>query len=321
MNFNRAKTKLSISTAVLLVSITSTLFSQVVEPIPFGDFEQWMVRHIKESVLLGGKTKTIYAISPNSVVVGTKPYLPSESPWGTSNALAIVAGIVKTSGTVSPADRGPLNRCAHLVSAFDSCKALGIVNIRVLVSGTLFLGETIEPVRGVNNPYSKINLGIPFSKRPKALLLDYKSTIPNTGIIVRSTGYSYSESTGEDPAMIFILLQNRAQQPDGSISALRVGTGYEFINHSSKEWVNNHQIPIHYGTIPNESSLHPQIRLGSHLYAKNTRGKNVEITETGWGNDDTPVTHIIVYISTGSQGAFIGALGNELWIDNVAFEY
>lgn len=321
MKFNTTNFKLSILSVILFATTSSDIHSQHVEPIAFGDFEQWMVRHIKESILLGGKSKTIYAVAPNSIVNGAKPYLPSDSPWGTSNALAIVAGIVKASGTVSPAERTRNNRCAYLVSAFDSCKALGIANIKVLVSGTLFLGETIEPIRGVNNPYSKINLGIPFARKPKALLLDYKSTIPKTGVIIRSTGFTYSETTGEDPAMIFILLQNRAEQPNGSISALRVGTAYEFIDQTTDKWINNHRIPIHYGTIPNESSLHPQIRLSSHFYAKNSRGKNVEIVETGWGNNETSVTHIIVYISTGSLGAFVGALGNELWIDNIAFEY
>lgn len=321
MNFINSNINSLILVIILFIITTSHLFSQPFEPIPFGDFEQWMTRQIKESFVLGGKTKTIYAIAPNCTIIGAKPYQRTDSPWGTSNALAVVAGIVKASGTVAPAERAPHNRCAYLVSAFDSCKALGIVNIKVLVSGTLFLGETIEPVRGVNNPYSKINLGIPFTKKPKSLLFDYKSIIPETNIIIRSTGFSYSESTGKDPAMIFILLQNRTEQADGSITAFRVGTGYEFINHSSDGWINNHQIPIHYGTIPHESTLHPQIRLGSHLYSKNSQGKNVKIEEIGWGNDQTPVTHIIVYISTGSQGAFIGALGNELWIDNVAFEY
>lgn len=35
-----------------------------IEPIPFGDMEQWLVRYIKESRLLGGKTKTLYALAP-----------------------------------------------------------------------------------------------------------------------------------------------------------------------------------------------------------------------------------------------------------------
>ena len=35
-------------------------FSQErIELIPYGDMEQWAVRYVKESALLGGKTKTL----------------------------------------------------------------------------------------------------------------------------------------------------------------------------------------------------------------------------------------------------------------------
>ena len=32
-----------------------------IEPVPFGDMEQWTVRYIKESKLLGGQTKVLYS--------------------------------------------------------------------------------------------------------------------------------------------------------------------------------------------------------------------------------------------------------------------
>ena len=32
------------------------------EPIPYGNMDEWQVRYIQESKLLGGKTKTLYAL-------------------------------------------------------------------------------------------------------------------------------------------------------------------------------------------------------------------------------------------------------------------
>ena len=39
------------------------------EPIPYGDMDQWQVRYIHESKLLGGKTKTLYALRPTPVAL------------------------------------------------------------------------------------------------------------------------------------------------------------------------------------------------------------------------------------------------------------
>ena len=52
---------------ILLLSILSISLSVVaerIEPIPYGDMEQWVVRYIEESKLLGGKTKTLYCLAP-----------------------------------------------------------------------------------------------------------------------------------------------------------------------------------------------------------------------------------------------------------------
>ena len=45
-----------------------------VEPIPFGDMEQWTVRYIEESKLLGGKTKILYCLAPTDTVRENGPY-------------------------------------------------------------------------------------------------------------------------------------------------------------------------------------------------------------------------------------------------------
>ena len=71
------------------------------EPIKFGDMEHWITRHIHESAIIGGKTKTLYEIGPDKTIEGNKPYVNmGGSPWGTSNVMAKVSGIVKTNNTV-----------------------------------------------------------------------------------------------------------------------------------------------------------------------------------------------------------------------------
>ncbi len=37
---------------------------QAQELMKFGDFEQWITRDVKESALVGGKTRTLYEVGP-----------------------------------------------------------------------------------------------------------------------------------------------------------------------------------------------------------------------------------------------------------------
>ena len=53
----------------------------------------------------------------------------------------------------------------------EDVRVVGLVDIHVCVSGTLFLGQTLEPVRNINDPYSKTDMGIPFMEKPQALTL------------------------------------------------------------------------------------------------------------------------------------------------------
>ena len=74
------------------------------------------------------------------------------SPWGTSNVLAKPAGITKTSNAVYPEARSGHGKCAKLVCEYEHCKAAGIVNIDVIVGGSIFTGEMIELIKtGVPN--------------------------------------------------------------------------------------------------------------------------------------------------------------------------
>ncbi|MDO4673363.1 MAG: glycoside hydrolase xylanase, partial [Porphyromonadaceae bacterium] len=47
---------------------SNTLMAQ--QQLPYGNMDQWITRIIKESLLIGGNTKTIYAIGPTSTIKG-----------------------------------------------------------------------------------------------------------------------------------------------------------------------------------------------------------------------------------------------------------
>ena len=63
-------------------------------------------------------------------------------------------------------------------TVIEDCRVLGMMNLHVLVSGSIFLGEVNEPIRSTSNPYGKMEMGIPFTKRPVRLIFDYKYILP-----------------------------------------------------------------------------------------------------------------------------------------------
>lgn len=56
-------------------------------------------------------------------------------------------------------------------------------------------------------------------------------------------------------------------------------------------------------------------------YARNSKGKNVPVTEEGWDSKNATPTHIIVMASAASGEAYTGTIGLTFWIDNVATTY
>ena len=74
------------------------------------DFESWTERSIKESAIIGGKTKTLY--KPGGV-------------WGCSNAYAKVMGVEKVSVSVTPEKRGN-GTCCRMESKLEVVSAIGI---------------------------------------------------------------------------------------------------------------------------------------------------------------------------------------------------
>ena len=313
--------KVQVIIVCLLACLTAS--AQRYEKVPFGDFEQWAVRYITESQVIGGQEKTVYMVGPTDTIRGSIPYSYDKTIWSSSNVFAKVMGVVKTSTNVTP-DDGPHGKCAKLVTQLASCKVVGLINVKVLASGSIYWGSMQEPVSNINNPYSVMNWGIPFTKRPKALVLNYKSYIPNTGKLIKSTTFRASEFDGYDPAEFFLILQNRWEDADGNIHAKRVGTAICRIDKTSDGWVNDFRVPVIYGDARESKEYQPYMNLVTGyktFYAFNSKGKKKLIQEDEWADADCPVTHAILMIVSGSCGAFIGAIDNTLWVDDIRLEY
>lgn len=313
--------KIQVIIVCLLACLTAS--AQRYEKVPFGDFEQWAVRYITESKVIGGEEKTVYMVGPSDTIRGNVPYLYKHTIWSSSNVFAKVMGVVKTSTNVMP-DNGPTGKCAKLVSQLASCKVVGLINIKVLATGSIYWGQMQEPVSNINNPYSVMDWGKPFTKRPKALVLNFKAKIPNTGKLIKSTTFRATEFEGYDPAEVFFILQNRWEDADGNIHAKRVGTAICRIDKSSNGWVSDFRVPVIYGDARNNKDYKPYMNLVTGyktFYATNSKGKKKLIQEDEWADPNCPITHAIMMITSGSQGAFIGAVDNVLWVDEIRLEY
>ena len=310
-------------TLLFLLAACMPLRAQRVETVPFGDFEHWTVRHIKESAIIGGEVKTIYVLGPDGAIDGNEAYDYSKTVWASSNAYAKVSGVTKTSLSVEPV-QGPSGKCAKLSTVFASCKVAGLVEIQVLATGSLYWGRMYEPITGVRNPYANMDWGIPFTGRPSAVVLDYKAYLPATGKLVKGTTFNKTEIPGEDPCQVMLLLQRRWEDSEGNIHAQRVGTAFLRVNRSTGDWVKDASVPVMYGDARRMAGYRPYMGLISGentLYAANSKGKLVPVREEGWAPADTPCTHAVMQLSSGCQGGFTGAPGNTFWIDNLRLVY
>lgn len=315
-----------ITISLLSLFIAAVAAAQRVEPVAYGDFESWVTRNIKESAVLGGHTVKVYAVGPEKTIEGDEPYVPEGgTPWASSNIMAKVVGITKTSNVVYPDERAPGNRCVKLCTRMESCKAVGLINIDVMVAGTLFLGRMFEPIKSTSDPYSKMEMGIPFTKRPSALVFDYRLSVPSEAKMIYSSGFGKKKTIDAvDKAEVFIILQRRWEDPDGNLFARRVGTGRELLGKSTAGWVNGHKLDVHYGDITGKPFYRPYMALIDEehsYYARNSKGKLVPVKEVGWDAADATPTHVIVMFSSGSGKPYTGTPGMTLWIDNVAMRY
>ncbi|NLZ74047.1 MAG: glycoside hydrolase xylanase [Bacteroidales bacterium] len=295
-----------------------------VEKIPFGDMDQWITREIKESGVIGGKTKQVYAIGPTEKIVGNEPYEnKGGSPWATSNVMARVMGVTKTNVSVFPEKRGE-GYCARLDTRMESVKVLGLIDITVLAAGSLYLGKMHEPITSTKDPDKYLQMGIPFTKRPKALQYDYKVRLADQPNRIRATGFSrITDVDGKDRPIVLLLLQKRWEDEKGNVYAKRVGTMVEVYYGSTKEWINDSIQNILYGDITKtpfyvESLMKLQ---DTDRYTINSKGENVMVQEIGWADADETPTHLLLQFASSHGGAYIGSPGNSLWIDNIRLVY
>lgn len=293
------------------------------ELLPFGDMNQWIKREIKESSIIGGAQKEIYAVGPTQTIKGEIPYKPTGgSPWATSNVMAKVVGIVKTNSSVFP-ERRDGGYCARLDTHMEGVKVFGVVDITVLAAGSLFLGEVHEPIKSTKNPNGLLLMGVPFTKHPKALRFDYKVRIADREKRIRATGFGReTDVDGKDHAAVVCLLQKRWEDKEGNVYASRVGT-FAIQYDKSCDWQNAVTYTILYGDITHNPAYRADLmKLNAYEYnTVNSRGKSVPIKEVNWAAPDEAPTHIILQFASSHGGAYIGTPGNSLWVDNVKLVY
>ncbi|MCM1476062.1 MAG: PCMD domain-containing protein [Muribaculaceae bacterium] len=295
-----------------------------VEKIKYGDFSQWITRNITESKIIGGKKKTLYEIGPTQTLNGNNPYINlGGSPWATCNVYAKVSGVVKGSCAVTPAVVNG-NKMAKMSTIMEHVKALGIVNMDVLVQGTIFLGQINEPINSTKSPFAKMSMGMPYTKRPVALVFDYKVDMPTTNTRTKSTGFGSKKTLrGRDNAEVYVLLQKRWEDAKGNIYAHRVGTGRERYA-KSIPLTKGHQLKINYGDITKQPFYKSYMGLldgDKAYYARNSKGKLVPVHEVGWADANETPTHVLVMASSSCGTPFVGTEGLTLYIDNVGFGF
>lgn len=291
--------------------------------LKYGNMDSWVTRTIHESAVIGGNDKTLYEVGPTQHIDGNKEYHNlGNSPWGTSNVLARVSGITKTNNTVfrEKRDKG---YCARLETHIERVKVLGLVNINVLAAGSLFLGDMVEPITGTKNGEKYQNWGVPFNTRPKALRFDYRFKASGEPNRIKLTGFGgSSEVKGKDKAIVILLLQKRTEDAKGNITAKRVGTMVVTYDQSTNGWNNGATYEILYGDIRKNTKYNAEtMNLRNIDYARNSKGNNVLVKETGWASANETPTHLLLQFTSSHGGAYIGSPGNTLWIDNVKLVY
>lgn len=315
--------KLFASLSLWALALTGMAQEKVV-PVKYGDMNQWVTRRIYESGIIGGHTKLLYELGPTQEIDGNVAYVnQGGSQWANSNVMAKVMGIVKTNTSVYPEKRENHGYCARLETHIEKVKVLGMINITVLASGSLYLGDMKEPITGTKDGEKALNMGVPFTSRPKAVRYDYKVKMSGEPNRIRQTGFSRKETIeGQDCAIMTCLLQKRTEDAEGNIIAKRVGT--IVVKYAKSEnWKNGATYEIMYGDISHDSRYVPELmELGVGKYhARNSKGESVMIKENGWAGKDEQPTHLILQFTSSLGGAFVGSPGNTLWVDNVNLVY
>ena len=161
--------------------------------IPKGNFESWSSQSIKESGIIGGNTVTLMHIG---------------RPWGSSNVWAKVSGVTKTNVSVYRDTHPGHGHCAKLYTHIVEAKVLGIINIKVLAAGSIFLGNTLQPITDTKNPMAKLNAGLRFIKPILSKAIAY-ARMASQGVLLLPGRtwpivYSTCKNVGKTPGATFM---------------------------------------------------------------------------------------------------------------------
>lgn len=313
-----------------LLSCTSTAFPQN-DPFKYVDnqgqlnyssLDFWFARKVKESILLSGKTIDLYGVGKvdsRSDFYNTK-LKDQKSPWGTTN---IYSKMVLDLGNtrVYPEKRGS-GYCCRLETAIRKDNIAGL-KVEVLIAGTLFVGELIEPVRGLKDPLKNVNQGIPFNKKPKAVKFDYKYNVGSRRV---KAIYSIDPAEGNDKAEFCLILQKRWEDENGNVFATRIGGSRQFFTGTVNQWINDATFSVSYGDITRlpefDAKTMGLIPSVGEVYVKNSQNKMVPLIETDWGKPEDVPTHLIFYFTSSYQGIlYQGSPESVFWVDNIEFVY
>lgn len=288
----------------------------------YSSLDSWYTRKLDESSLLSGKTIDLYGVGkvdPKSDFYDIK-LKDEKSPWCTTNIYAKM--ILDVGNTrVLPEKRGD-GYCARLETKIRKDNIAGF-KIDVLLAGTLFLGEVVEPVKGMKDPEKNASQGIPFTGMPKAVKFDYKYHVGKNRVTATN---NIKPATGEDKADFSIILQKRWEDKDGNVFAIRIGGNRQFFTGTVDQWVNGATFPVFYGDAtslpqydPKTMGLIPSV---ANVYVKNSKGKLVPLVETGWGKPGEKPTHMIMYFTSSYENIkYTGSTESVFWIDNIELVY
>lgn len=295
-----------------------SVFSQA-KNFTYNNMDSWVRRDIKESKLIGGETKTLYEVGKPAHLTKAEAWKQGDSPWETSSIYAHVMGIDKVSSTVFPEKRDS-GFCARLETRLEEVYVFGIIHVTALATGSLFTGKLLEPITSINDPMEKMSQGVPYTKRLKSVKFDYKAK--TGGKRVKASALSKTDVEGKNAAEVSVFLQKRWEDKNGNIQCKRIATAYIRITESTPDWVNGYELKLNYGDITKQPYYKDYMSLnyeGYPVFSLNSKGEMKRVNEIGWGSKDDQPTHIIVRFSSGFGGAYVGAIGDCLWIDNVEF--
>jgi len=323
--FQKAAGALFLAFSCILTAFSQNNISDYVDKqgqLNYSSLDNWYARKVKESFLLSGKTIDLFGVG--KVDAGSDFYnirlKDPKSPWGTTN---IYSKMVLDVGNnrVYPEKRGT-GYCCRLETGIRKDNIAGL-KVEVLIAGTLFVGDLIEPVRGLKDPLKNVSQGIPFTKKPKAVKFDYKYRVGTQR--VKAT-YSVDPAEGPDKAEFCVILQKRWEDKNGNVFATRVGGARQFFTGTVSQWIDGATFPISYGDVTRlpqyDAKTMGLIPSVGEVYVKNSRDKMVPLVETGWGKPEDVPTHLIFYFTSSYQGIlYQGSPESVFWVDNIEFVY